>query len=307
MSWFSAELEPLLTVAAAALDENGTLIEANAGFLRLIKAEQGQPIGTCVAGFFSQPDFATLVHARGGADGEIYHGLLTIGDYLGRPRSLRGRVWHVDRRLRVLAEYDIEELERLNDYMLELNAEYANAQLELAQTNLKLRQRDAQIVALSLTDPLTGVGNRRQLEQGLEIEIGRAARTGGKLCVWMADFDHFKRVNDTYGHEAGDKVLKAFGDLLHRQTRSTDIVTRFGGEEFVVLMPNTNLEQALATGERIRKAFAAFLVEPLLEPVTVSAGVAELAAGEQGDALIRRVDEALFEAKRSGRNCVVGG
>jgi diguanylate cyclase (GGDEF)-like protein len=207
----------------------------------------------------------------------------------------------------VLAEYDIEELERLNDYMLELNAEYANAQLELAQTNLKLRQRDAQIVALSLTDPLTGVGNRRQLEQGLEIEIGRAARTGGKLCVWMADFDHFKRVNDTYGHEAGDKVLKAFGDLLHRQTRSTDIVTRFGGEEFVVLMPNTNLEQALATGERIRKAFAAFLVEPLLEPVTVSAGVAELAAGEQGDALIRRVDEALFEAKRSGRNCVVGG
>jgi diguanylate cyclase (GGDEF)-like protein len=123
----------------------------------------------------------------------------------------------------------------------------------------------------------------------------------------MADLDHFKRVNDIYGHEAGDKVLAAFGELLRRCTRLTDVVARFGGEEFVVLMPNTDLDHALATAERIRKVLASTRVEPLPDPITVSVGVAEFAAAEQGDALLRRVDKALFEAKQSGRNRVVAG
>jgi two-component system cell cycle response regulator len=123
----------------------------------------------------------------------------------------------------------------------------------------------------------------------------------------MADLDHFKRVNDIYGHEAGDKVLAAFGELLRGCTRATDVVARFGGEEFVVLMPNTDLKHALATAERIRKVLASTRVEPLPDPITVSVGVAELAAAEQGDALLRRVDKALFTAKQSGRNRVIAG
>jgi two-component system, cell cycle response regulator len=305
--WFASELEPLLAVVAAAMDENGTLIEANAGFLRLIKVEGPQPIGTSVARFFIQPDFATLIRAQDSADGEIHRGLLTMGDYMGHTRSLRARVWRVDGRLRVLAEYDIEELERLNYTVLELNREYANAQLELAHANLRLQQREAEIVVLSLTDPLTGVGNRRRLEQALPLEISRAERTGGKFSALMADLDHFKRVNDIYGHEAGDKVLAAFGELLRRCTRATDVAARFGGEEFVVLMPHTDLEHALATAERIRKVLASTRVEPLPDPITVSVAVAELAAAEQGDALLRRVDKALFAAKQSGRNRVVAG
>jgi two-component system, cell cycle response regulator len=302
--WYSPELEPLLTIAAAALEENGTLIEANAGFLRLVTMDGPEPIGTRVDRFFIQPDFATLLRAQVGLDGEIHCGLLTMGEYMGRSRSLRARIWHVDGRLRVLAEYDIGELERLNDSVLALNREYANAQFELAQTNLKLQQREAQIVALSLTDPLTGVGNRRRFEQALALEVIRAERTGGKLCALMADLDHFKRVNDTYGHQAGDKLLATFGGLLRRYTRATDVVARFGGEEFVVLMPNTNLEDALVTAERIREALASSRIEPLPAPITVSIGVAELEGGEQGDALLRRVDTALFEAKQSGRNRV---
>ena len=112
----------------------------------------------------------------------------------------------------------------------------------------------------------------------------------------MADLDHFKRVNDTYGHEAGDKVLAAFSDLLRRCTRATDVVARFGGEEFVVLMPATDLAQASAIAERIRGEFAACRVEPLPDPVTASFGVAQLAAGEQGPALLRRADGALARA-----------
>lgn len=307
MSWFAPELEPLVAVAVAALDASGTLIEANAGFLKLIDAAVSQPIGANVARTFIQPDFATLLRGRAGSDGEIYRGLMTIGDYMGRSRSLHGHVWQVDGRLRVLAEYDIEELEQLNDTVLELNREYANAQADLAQVNLKLRQREAQILASSLTDPLTGVGNRRRLEQALAEVVGRAERTDGMLCAFIADLDHFKRVNDTYGHESGDKVLAAFGELLRRGTRATDVVARFGGEEFVVLMPDTCLADGVAIAERIRAAMADCRIEPLPAPVTASFGVAALVVGEQASTLLRRADGALYEAKRTGRNRVATG
>ena len=224
---------------------------------------------------------------------------------MGRSRSLRGRVWRVDGRLRILVEHDIQEMERMQDALLELNHEYASVQLALAQTNLKLKHREAKILEISLTDPLTAVGNRRRLEQALAIEVQRAARTGAGLCAFMADLDRFKRVNDVYGHQAGDAVLAAFGDVLRRLTRVTDIVTRYGGEEFVVLMPHTSLESAIAVAERLREVLAACRIKPLPDPVTASFGVAALAAGEQGTALLDRIDGALYEAKRLGRNRVV--
>lgn len=307
MPWFAPELDPLLAVVTATLDEKGSLIQANAGFLRLIKTEGRQPIGQSVARFFRQPDFAALAGMPAGADGEIHRGLLTMGDYMGQTRTLHARVWRTKGKFRVLAEYDIEELEHLYETVLELNRDYASAQLELAQINLKLQQREAQITALSLTDPLTNVGNRRLLDESLPREISRAVRTGYKFCLAMADIDHFKRVNDSHGHEAGDKVLAAFGDLLRRQTRPTDIVTRFGGEEFVVMMPHTALEQALVVAERMRTELAGTLIEPLTAPVTASFGVAELLANEQGNALLHRADQALYKAKQSGRDRVVAG
>ncbi len=307
MPWFAPELEPLLAVAAAMLDQNGTLIEANAGFLRLIEIEGRQPIGALATRFFVQPNFAALTCAPADSAGELYRGLLTIGVYLGHTRTLRGRVWRFEAHLRVLAEYDIEEFERLNELVLKLNLDSSDAQLRLTQANLQLRQREAEIVVESLTDPLTGVGNRRRLDQALAIEISRAQRTHEGLCVFMADLDHFKLVNDTYGHEAGDQVLVAFGELLRRQARATDIVARFGGEEFVGLLPNTDIAHGLATAERIRVAVASSSIKPMLKPVTASFGVAELGAGEQPDAIMRRVDKALFAAKQSGRNCVVAG
>jgi two-component system cell cycle response regulator len=307
LKWSAPDLEPLLAVVTAVLNEDGILVEANAGFLRIAQLEGRDPIGTHASRVFLQPNFAYLVRADGGADGEIYRGLLTMGDQMGAPRTLQARVWRLDSKLCLLAEYDIDELERLNEKMLDLNRDYANAQLELAQTNLKLQQREAQIIALTLTDSLTGLGNRRRLDESLITEITRARRTGGKLCALMADLDHFKRVNDTFGHGAGDKVLAAFGKILRKQTRNTDIVVRAGGEEFVGLMPHTDLAQGLATAERIRNTIAAARIEPLPDSVTASFGVAELAAGEEGNAFMRRVDKALYEAKHAGRNRVVAG
>ncbi len=158
---------------------------------------------------------------------------------------------------------------------------------------------------MSLTDQLTGIGNRRRLEQALKEEISRAGRSGAKLSALMADLDHFKRVNDTYGHGAGDKVLETFADVLRQSTRLPDVLGRYGGEEFVVLMPNTDRDQAVISAERLRIALASTLIPPLAEPMTVSIGVVEFVPGESGDAFLGRVDEALYEAKRSGRNRVV--
>lgn len=319
--WWAPYLEPLLAVATATLDDSGKLLDANAGFLRLIDPQRLPPIGgnagsLHVAGdspaqigdnasrFFIQPTFDALASSSVGSDGEVHDGLLTMGDYFGTTQSLRARIHRVGEHLRVLAEYDVEELERMSTVILELNGEYARAQLELAQTNRKLHQREVQILEASMTDQLTGVGNRHRLEQALTLEVERAERTGEPLAAFMADLDHFKGVNDEYGHQAGDTVLRTFGQLLRDQTRATDIPARFGGEEFVVLLPHTDLAQAVAIAERTRETLALLEIAPLLHPVTASFGVSVLAPGEGADGLIRRIDALLYAAKDAGRNRV---
>jgi two-component system cell cycle response regulator len=299
------DANPLLTVVAGVLDANGALLEANAGFLRLLPPNALQPQGGNVGRFFIQPSFAALLAAAGSADKDGYRGLLTIGDDAGKTRTLRGRVWRGAGGIHLLAEYDIDELERLNDAMLDLNRGSSLAQHSLAQANVALKHREVQILETSLTDVLTGVGNRRKLEQALATEISRVQRSGGTLSAIMADVDHFKSVNDRYGHGAGDKVLTHLGLLLRSQTRPTDIVARYGGEEFIVLMPDTRLPQALMKAGQFRCALEASLIEPLTSAVTCSFGVAELALEESASSLLGRVDAALYQAKERGRNQVI--
>jgi diguanylate cyclase (GGDEF)-like protein len=307
VSWISRELAPLYAVVAATLDADGTLLEANAGFLR-IAAMTGEPTPHVrVARVFVQPRFLDLVTAADGPDGEVYHGMMTMGSKPTDSRTLRGRVWRVNETLRLLAEYDVAELEQLTTNMLNLNREYSAAQFELAQTNLRLQQREAQIVALTLTDSLTGVGNHRHFEQELNTEIKRFERTGEPLSALMADLDHFKLINDRYGHDAGDRVLAAFGELLRLQLRATEIACRTGGEEFVVLLPHTALAEAKLTAERIRAVIAELRIAGLPRDVTASFGVASMTPDEDRATFLRRLDGALYQAKNTGRNCVVTG
>lgn len=301
---FVVDLETLLTVVAGVLDTDGVLLEANAGFLRLLPAELEQPIGTNVHSLFIQPNFAALI-AVTGADGQSsYQGLITVGDVMGKTRGLRGHVWRSSIGIHVLAEYDIDELERLNDVVLDLHRESAAAQDSLSRANIALKQRARQSDEKSLTDALTGVGNRRRLEQGLEVEVQRARRDGSTLSLIIADVDHFKRINDECGHSVGDRVLVHFGALFRSHTRPTDIVARFGGEEFVLLMPQATLGQAAAKAEHIRGTLAATIIEPLTWSVTSSFGVAELLPEEDGASLLRRADTALYGAKETGRDRV---
>jgi PAS domain-containing protein len=153
MAWYTPEFEPVLAVALAELDDAGRIVVANAGFHALLPQPEREVAARPVAEFIIQPDFASLRKMTPAPDGEIYRGLLTVGDYQGRTRTLRACIWRRGAGIRILAEYDVVEQERLNDLVLKLNQDYADAQLALAQANLQLQQREAQITALSLTDP----------------------------------------------------------------------------------------------------------------------------------------------------------
>jgi two-component system, cell cycle response regulator len=158
----------------------------------------------------------------------------------------------------------------------------------------------AEVERLAKFDALTGLANRRVFEAALHREIARAKRTGLPLSLVVLDVDHFKRVNDTYGHQSGDEVLRHVGEALGHVGRETDLVARYGGEEFAVILPDTGLAEATKVAERLRAAVAAF---PGLVPVTASAGVAVLPGNANEAAeLIQAADEALYESKRTGRD-----
>ena len=153
-------------------------------------------------------------------------------------------------------------------------------------------------------DQLTGVLNRRGFEERLQVELDRVGRDQAYLGVATFDIDHFKSVNDEFGHEVGDQVLAHLGAVLAEKTRTTDVVARTGGEEFVALLPGTDAQGTRAYAERVRAAFAARSGLELPH-VTVSAGVAAEQTPENAGALLHRSDSALYAAKRAGRDRTV--
>lgn len=159
-------------------------------------------------------------------------------------------------------------------------------------------------VQASLKDPLTSAGNRVALEQSLSREIEIFRRHDQPLSVIMLDMDHFKSLNDNYGHHAGDAVLRAVALLLKEQLRNVDMVFRFGGEEFVLVLSNTGPEAATTVGERIRAAIESlpFMVGEKRVRLSASLGSATYQQCESQEDLLRRADQALYEAKREGRN-----
>jgi diguanylate cyclase (GGDEF)-like protein len=181
-------------------------------------------------------------------------------------------------------------------------AEWLASQAAIALENAKLHhlvQRQA------TTDDLTGLVNRRRFIEALESEIVRANTFHSPLSVVLGDLDHFKLVNDRFGHQTGDEVLRQFAGLVRAHLRDVDVPGRIGGEEFAILLPETDAAGAVAVAERVRRSLRSLRPGPERgTPVTASFGVAELATGETGDELLRRADVALYRAKSEGRNTV---
>lgn len=185
---------------------------------------------------------------------------------------------------------------------------FQTANEALQQQIEEIHALQAQLSEQANRDPLTGLYNRRYLGTTLERELTRCEREGQPLSLMLIDIDHFKKINDTYGHQAGDEVLKKLAAMLTEQARTADVVCRFGGEEFLLLLPNMPPDIALARTEQWRSAFAAttVLFDEFRLQVTLSVGIASYPGhGESPEELIRCADRALYRAKSEGRNRVV--
>ena len=171
-----------------------------------------------------------------------------------------------------------------------------NVSQELLLTNARLQEE-------SIRDPLTGLYNRRFLTDALEKERSRQNRLKRPFCVILCDIDHFKSINDTLGHPEGDRVLKLFAETLCSISRSNDFVSRYGGEEFMIVLPDYELKDAQNAAERIRQSVEQTNFTNDERTLTASFGSAEYNEGESIDDLLKRADEKLYQAKAAGRNC----
>jgi diguanylate cyclase len=183
--------------------------------------------------------------------------------------------------------------------------------LSLSKNEISNLQQSLEAIrAESLTDPLTGLGNRKYFDRSIDMAVANALASGEPLSLLMFDIDHFKSFNDSYGHLTGDQVLRLVGMSLKQTIKGQDITARYGGEEFAVVLPNTALRQALTVADHIRRAVMARELKKkstgeILGRVTISVGVSMLKAGDDTDSLIERADGCLYAAKRNGRNRVI--
>lgn len=201
----------------------------------------------------------------------------------------RAMAWPDGRVVKYTIAVDISALKETQNRLAEAHAELAI-------------QRDA-LERLSVTDPLTGVANRRRLDDMLASEINRFARYGHPLSVLLLDVDHFKAINDTFGHNAGDTVLMEIARMIAEGVRQTDMPGRWGGEEFLIICPETDITGAVSLAELLRSRISEHMFSEAGN-VTISSGVATLANGESSKDFLRRVDQALYQAKDGGRNQV---
>jgi len=179
----------------------------------------------------------------------------------------------------------------------------------IVQDVTELAASEQRLIELNTKDALTGIYNRRYLEAHLKDECERHLRYNRKMSLMMFDIDFFKKVNDTYGHQCGDLVLKTLATEISQLARSTDYFVRYGGEEFCCILPETSADEAVHQAERFRSHIATLLMtyKEAKVQVTISLGIAELRAGDAPDQVLKRADDALYEAKNAGRNRVALG
>jgi two-component system cell cycle response regulator len=202
----------------------------------------------------------------------------------------------------------------INDYLtrpIDQNELMARVRTQIRKKRYTERLRDnvQMSIEMAITDPLTGLFNRRYMESHVGTLVEQAAARNKPLTVLLLDIDYFKSINDGYGHDAGDDVLREFAIRIKKSIRGIDLACRYGGEEFVVVMPETDMAVATVVAERLRRRIASEPF-PLAEgarkvEVTISIGIATLRRGESAAAVLKRADQALYRAKRDGRNRVV--
>lgn len=234
--------------------------------------------------------------------GDLSQSLRRKGYLAGTLKSLQANLRHLTWQTQRIAQGDFSQ--RVN-YMGEFSTAFnaMTQQLEEVQGQLKEARRISELRAD--TDGLTGLHNHEYLMKTLETEIERLKRYPHPLSIIMIDIDHFKEINDTYGHQVGNAVLAEFSKTMRCEARLTDTVGRYGGEEFMVILPETDRVCALEFAERLRTLVEQAKFTQIEISITISAGIASY-TGQKQTELIRQADDRLYQAKQNGRNQIVG-
>lgn len=219
---------------------------------------------------------------------------------------------HLDQASQALTSEEHPNDEKLAEFVTDVIGDIVRAnqslqtKLQTAEKRLQEQQNEIEThISRSMTDPLTGLPNRRDFSDRLEERMAGWKRRGEVFSLLMLDVDHFKKLNDKHGHQAGDEVLKMIGRALRGVLRRDDAVARYGGEEFVMILPGTTLEQTRSVAEKVRQAIAKIDLNRggTKIAVTISGGLATIQRDEQSESLMQRADAALYAAKAGGRNC----
>ncbi len=304
-------LESESLLVAVVIDEEGNILETNGGLRRLFRAA-GRSLPGNIHGFLDAHGSGVLNRILSSlwdrpeqAGPERFHKCTLHFRMAGSAvHTLSCFLCRCDGAIAFFAERRHMTDSDIIEKMSRMNNELANLSRELSRKNMELEKANETITRLMHTDVLTGIANRRSIMEELRHMVRDAHATGALLSVLMADLDHFKDINDEWGHAAGDAVLEAFGRLLAENLRKEDLAGRIGGEEFLVLLPGLAEDGAFNCAKRIRRMVESLRLKNPPAPVTCSFGVATLRRDETVDDLIRRTDEALYSAKRAGRNRV---
>lgn len=286
-------------LAVILVDAGGLICDCNPYFEELL-ASRSSPVGKPLQFFLSeQLSLADLSSAR------TWKVIRLPFQIEGSEHLFSGHILPVEsfwliivHTFRVSHQQTVETLSRLTDELTDITR-------ELNRKNRELEAANVRITHLMNTDPLTGLANRRCLRDLLEREVSSARRHHHPLSALMVDIDHFKSINDAFGHDVGDMVLVSVAQALKGAARKEDIVARFGGEEFVIVLSDSSLEDALQCAERMRKKVESLVFPSIDRPITASFGVTSFLYTEEDESMLKRADDALYEAKHSGRNCVI--
>ena len=270
------------------LDRQGKILDCNFFFMESTGITK-KPIGRSIQDFMDED-----LHAGTASAGDCRSIKLTFSMKPSGTHSLTGHILTAGNRFVIFAHpVSITESE-LVLILSKLTG-------ELTDRTRKINRKNRELAAT----PLTGLINRQHLKELLDMEISKARRHDRPLSALITDIDHFKSINETYGHSIGNKILTQISQTLRSMCRKEDIVARFDGEEFIVILPDATAQAAVECAERIRKSIEDLIFPEISKPVTASFGATLFTNRDSGESFVKRMDTALYKAKKSGRNKVV--
>jgi diguanylate cyclase (GGDEF)-like protein len=296
-------LEEQTQIAIAILNRELQIRDCNQGLLRLLELPE-KPLGLKLGDFLLPESRLALGQALANPQQPLR---LALRSGSTPVRLLCCQLYVTAGEVILFGERAVETSEQTLHKISSLNEQMTNLLRDIQKKNRALNRANNSISQLMNTDSLTGLANRRCFMEQLPLALAEARRHRLPLTLVMADLDHFKQINDRYGHAGGDQVLTLFAGLLQEQGREGQLPARFGGEEFIILLPFTDLRGGILYAERVRSRLAATPIAGIPQTVTASFGVACLLPEESPESLLKRADDALYQAKGGGRNQVGGG